>query len=115
MIDEAGGCGLTIRPRDTDHLRIGIASGKLYLADDVDAFLFDFDNHRSGIGDAGTFDDFVGIQNLLLCMMAFLPLNLVVVHQLLILVVDFRHVADEDLKALFLGQYCSSSTTFASS
>ena len=104
MVDKTSRCGLTIRTRNTDHLRVGIAPGKLYLTDDMDTLLLDFDNHRSSVGNTRTLDYLIGIQNLFFRMMAFLPTNLVVIHQLFILVVDFRHITDKHVETLLLGQ-----------
>ena len=115
MVDKTSRCGLTIRTRNTDHLRVGVAPGKLYLANDMDTLLLNFDNHRSSVGNTRTLDNLIGIQNLFLCMTAFLPTNLVVVHQFFILVVDFRHVAHKHVKALLLGQDSSTCSAFTSS
>ena len=48
-------------------------------------------------------------------MVAFLPLDVVVVHQFLVFVVYLRQVADEYLEVLLLGQHGSSGTALASS
>ena len=103
MIDKTGGSCLTIRTCDTNHFRIGVATGKFYFADDVNTFLLDFHNHRSSIRNTGTFDNLVGIQDFLFCVMAFFPLNLVVVQHLLVFLVDNRHVAYKHIETFFLG------------
>ena len=108
VIDERCRRSLTVGARDANHLGIGIAAGKLYLADDVNAFLQDFLNHRSLVGDARALDDLIGIEDALLGVMAFLPRNLVVVEQLLVTVLDGAHVRDEHLEAFLLGQNGSS-------
>ena len=48
-------------------------------------------------------------------MMSFFPLNVVVVHQLLVVVLDLRHIRDKYLESLFLRQHGSTCATFASS
>ena len=104
MVDKRGCGGLTIRSRDTNHLRVGVASCKLNLADDVDAFLHNLLNHGGGIGDAGTLDDLVGIEDLFLRVLSLLPLDIVGVHQLLVFLVNLRHVTDKYVEAFFLGE-----------
>ncbi len=92
MVDERSGSGLTIRARDTYHLRIRIATSKLDLTDDMDALLLDLHNHRSRIGDARTLDDLIGIEYLGLCVLTLFPFDLTVVEHLLVLVGNLRHV-----------------------
>ena len=94
---------------------MGIATGKLYLTDDMNAFLLDLYNHRSRIGNTRTLDDLVGIQNLFLRMVTFFPTNLVVIHQLLILIIDLRHVTDKHVETLLLGQNGSSCSALSGS
>ena len=115
MIDEAGGRCLAVRTSDANHLRVGIATSKLYLTDDADATLLDFYYHRCGIGNARTLDNLVSAENLLLSVLAFLPCYLMVVKHLLILITDFRHVADEHLETFFLSQDSSSCAALACS
>ena len=92
MIDERGGRGLSVGAGDADHLRMGIASCKLYLADDMDAFPDGLHNHWGCLRDARTLDDFIGIKDLLFCMLALFPLDMVVVEHLLVFVGNLRHV-----------------------
>ena len=47
--------------------------------------------------------------------MTFFPLDIVVVHQLLVVVLDLRHIRYKDLKSLFLGQHGSTCSALASS
>ena len=92
MVDERGGCGLTVRTRDTDHLGIRVTARKLNLTDDMDALFLDFHNHRGGIGNTRALDDLVSIENLGLCVLPFLPLDMTVIEHLLILICNLRHV-----------------------
>ena len=92
MIDERCGGGLTIRASDANHLRVGVSASELNLTEDMNTFTDDFLNHGSGIGDAWTLDNLVGIENLFLCVLSFFPFNLVVVQQFLIFVGNLRHV-----------------------
>ena len=79
MIDQRGGRGFTIRTSDTYHLGIGITACELYFADDVDSFLVGLLDHGSSLRDTRTLDNLLGIQNLLFCMLAFFPFDLVVI------------------------------------
>ena len=92
MVDKAGGGGLAVRAGDADHVRLRVATGKLYLADDRYLLLNGLLHNGSRFGYAGTLDDLVGIQDLLLRMLAFLPLDVTVVQHLLVLVSYLRHV-----------------------
>ena len=80
VIDERRGCCLAIRTCDTYHLRVGVATCKLYLADDVYTFLHSRLHHWGFLRDTGALDDFVGREYLLLCVLTFLPLDGVVVE-----------------------------------
>ena len=81
----------------------------------MNATLLDLHDDGCSVRNARTLDDFVGIEDAFLRMVAFLPVNLVVGHQLLVLVANLRHVADKDVKSLFLGQYGSSCTALTGS
>ena len=113
VVDEAGGGGLAVRAGDANHLGVGVASCKLYLADDVRALVAQFLHHGRRVGNAGTLNHLVGVQNLGFGVAAFFPLYLVVVHQTLVLVLDFRHVRYKHVESFFLGQYGGTSTTLA--
>ena len=115
MIDKARRRRLTIRTCNTDHLRMGIATGKLYLTDDMNTFLLNLYNHRGRIGNTRTLNDLVGIQNLFFRMVTFFPTYLVVIHQLLILIINLRHVTYKHVEALFLGQNGSSCSALSGS
>ena len=115
MVDQTRGRRLTIRTRDTDHLRIGIPAGKLNLTDDVDSLLFDLHDHRSRIRDARTLDDLVGIQDFFFRMLTLLPLNLVVVEHLLILIGNLRHIRHEHVESFFLREDGSTRTALSCS
>ena len=86
VIDEAGGSCLTVRACDANHLRVGVATGKLNLTDDMGALLHQLLNHRSFLWYARALDNLIGIEDFLLCVMTFLPLNVVAVEQFLIFV-----------------------------
>ena len=92
MIDERRGGSLSITSRDAYHLRIGVASGKLNLADDMNALGDNLLYHRSLVGDTRTLDDFVGIEDFFLGMLSFLPLDVTFIEHLLILILYLRHV-----------------------
>ena len=115
VVDERRRGGLAVRTGNTNHLGIGIATSKLYLADDVDTLLLDLDNHRSRIGNTRTLDDFVSIKNLLLGMLSFFPGYLTIVQHLLVFVGNLGHIADKHIESLFLGQNGCSSTTLTCS
>ena len=82
---------------------MGVTTSEFYFADDMDALLLDLDNHGGCVRNTRTLDNLVGIQNLLFRMLTFFPFYLMVVHHFLILVVNLRHVTDEDLETFFLG------------
>ena len=94
---------------------MGISSGKLYLADDVRTPSDELLHHRSLVRNARTLDHLVGIEDSLLCMMPFLPLDVVVVKQFLILVLDGSHVRNEHFEPFLLGQNGSSCTALGCS
>ena len=105
VIDEARRRRLSVTSRDTDHLRVRVTAGKLYLADDVRALCHELLDHRSFLGDARTLDDLVGIEDFLFRVMLLFPFDAVVVEQFLVLVLDGRHIRHEDVEALFFSQY----------
>ena len=74
-----------------------------------------FLHHRSLFRDTRTFDDFVGIQDFLLSVMAFFPFYLMVVKQFLVLVLDGRSVRYENVETFFLCQHGSTCTALAGS
>lgn len=80
-----------------------VASRKLNLADDVCSLLHELLNHRSLLRNARALDDLIGVENLLLRVMPFLPLNAVVVEQLLIVVLNLRRIGNEYIETFFLG------------
>ena len=90
--DQTGGGGLAVGTRDTDHLRCGVATGKLNLADDGNALLNGLADHRGCVGNSGTLDDFIGIQDELLGMVPFLPRDAPFIEHLLVFVDYLRHV-----------------------
>ena len=112
VVDERRGGGLTVRTRDANHLGMGVSACKLNLRNDGDVLLLDLQNHRRILGNAWALDDLVGIEDQFLRMMSLFPNNLMTVQEFLILIFDGRHVADEHIKAFFLGQHSGSSTTF---
>ena len=115
MIDERRRCRLAVRAGDADHLRVGVATRKLYLADNVYTLLHRSLHHRSLLRYTRTLDDFVGRENLLLGMLTLLPLDGVVVEQLLVFVLDGRHVANEHVETFLLCQHCGTGSTLAGS
>ena len=58
----------------------------------MDTLRYGLADHRCRVGDAWRLDNLVGIEDFLLRVLTFLPLYLVVVHQLLITVGNLRHV-----------------------
>ena len=115
MVNERCCRCLTITSRDTYHLRIGIASSKLNLTDNMYALGDNLLYHRSLIGDSRTLDDFVGIKDFFLRMLSFLPLDVAVIEHLLILILYLRHVGNKHVEAFFLGKHSGSSATLACS
>ena len=115
VIDETGGRRLAVGTGNTDHLGVGIAACKLYLADDADATFLGFDHHRCRVGDTRALDDFVSIKNTSLRMLPFLPRYLVVVEQFLIFVGNLRHVRNKHIEPFFLCQYSCTGTAFTCS
>ncbi len=106
---------LAVAARDAHHLGVGVAAGKLYLADDVNALFDGLPNHRRFLGNARTLDDFVRIEDGGFRMAPFLPRDGVVVEQLLVLVLDDGHVRNEDIEAFLLGEHSGSGTAFSRS
>ena len=88
MVDKRCGGGLAVRSGYAYHLRACIASSELYLADDVYALLHCFLYHGSLLRDAGALYYLVGGEDFLFRVLLFLPLDGVVVEQLLVLVLD---------------------------
>ena len=115
MIDQRGGRCLAVAARDADHFGMSIPSGELNLADDMRVLSHQFLHHRSLFWDARAFDDLVGIQDFLLGVMTFLPFDLMVVKQFLVLVLDRRSVRYENIETFFLCQYGGSCTALAGS
>ena len=58
----------------------------------MDALFLDFQNHRGCIRNAWALDDLIGIEDLGLRVLPFLPFDMTVVEHLLILVGNLRHV-----------------------
>ena len=58
----------------------------------MNTFSDDFPYHRSLVGYAGAFYHLVGIQDFLLRMLSFLPLNVAVVKLLLVFILNPRHI-----------------------
>ena len=79
----------------------------------MDAFLHDLPDHRCRIGNAGTLDNLVGIQDLFFRMLTLFPLNMTVVEHLLILICNLRHVGHEHIEAFFLSKDGSSSAALS--
>ena len=115
VVDERCSGGLAVAAGYTYHLGVGIAPGKLYLADDVDALLHDFLYHRGFRGYTGALDDLIGVQNQFLGVVALLPGYAVAVQQGLILILYVRHVGHKDVKSFLLGQHGGSCTALAGS
>ena len=90
-----------------------VTARKLYLAYDADALLHGLLHHGSIARYARTLYYLVGIKDLLLGVMQFLPLYAVAVEQLLVLVLYGRHVAYEHVETLFLCQDCGTGSTLA--
>ena len=110
MVDERGGRGLAVTSCDAYHLRVGISSCKLYLADDVYSLLLYLAYHGSRVRNARAFYYLVGIEYLLFRMLSFLPLYIVVVEHGLVFVLYCRHVRHKHVESLFLCQYCCTCT-----
>ena len=72
-------------------------------------------HHRSLVGNTRTLYHLVGIEYLLLSVLALFPLYLVAVEHFLVAVFDFRHIAYKHVETFFLCQYGSSGTAFAGS
>ena len=115
VVDEAGGGGLAVAARDANHLRRGVAASELNLADDGDADGLGFDHHGSGVGDAGAFNDFVGVEDEALGVAAFFPADAPLIKHLLVAWGDGRHVAHQHVEALLLGQHGGSSAALSGS
>ncbi len=88
MVNERGGSGLTVRPGNTNHFSGSVAPGKLYLRDNGRALFFQFQYHRSIVGDTGTFHHLISVQNQFLCVLSLFPGNVILVQQCLVLVFD---------------------------
>ena len=115
VVDEACRGGLAVASRDADHLAVGVAARKLYLADDGRSLLDEALYHRDAVGDARALDDLVCREHLLLRVVALLPCDAVVVEQLLVLVLHLRCVGDKHVEALLLGQHGSTCAALAGS
>ena len=99
VVDERRGCGLAIRARNANHLGVGVASGKFYLADDVYSLVDGLFYHWRFFWYARAFYYFVGIKNALFGVLLFLPFNVMVVEHSLIFVFYCRHVAYEHVES----------------
>ena len=115
VINQACRCCFTIRSRNTHHLRMCITTSKFYLTDNMNTLLLDFDNHWSSIRDAWTLNNLISIKNLFFAMLPLFPYYLMIIQQLLILVVNLRHVTNEHVESFFLGQHGSTCAALASS
>ncbi len=115
MVNQARGGGFAVGTCDADHFRLRVAARELDFADDGNAFCDGLRHDRSRVGNARTLDDFRGRENPLLRVLSFFPLDAALVEHLLIFVLDFRHIADEHVEALLLGQRSSSHATLGSS
>lgn len=115
MEDEACGRCLSIAPGDAYHLGVGVTAGKFNLADDVCALLDELLYHRGFLRYAWTLDDLVGTEYFFLSVVSFFPFDVMVVEQLLVLVLNGRHIRNEHVEALCLGKYGCPCSTFACS
>ena len=102
-------------PCDAKHFGMGVAGCKLDFADDGDATAIGFCHQGGGVGDAGTFHNFIGIQNFAFGMSAFLPGKSVCIEEVFILLLDVSHVGYENFISLLLCQNGGSNTAFSSS
>ena len=115
MIDKRRCSRLSVASRYAHHLGVCVSSGELNLADDMYVLLHTLSYHRRLLRYARTLYYLVSVENLLLGVVAFLPFHAVVVKELLVFVLDGRHVRHEHVETLFLCQYGSSGSTLASS
>ena len=88
VVDERCGGRLAVAAGDANHLRVGVTTGELYFADDVDVTFTGLHNDGCVVGDAGTLHNLVGIEDFLQTVVTFLPLNMMVVELLLVTVLD---------------------------
>ena len=110
VVDERRGGRLTVTTRDTHHLGIGVASGKLNLRDDRYAPLLYLEHHGCIARYAGALDHLVGIQDERLGMLPVLPCDMILVEHLLVMLLDPRHIGEEYVETLLL---CQDSGTYA--
>ena len=88
VVDERCGGGLAVASGDADHAGVGIPACKLYLAYHGDVASHHLLYHRCFLGYAGALDYLVGGEDFLFRVLLFLPLDGVVVEQLLVFVLD---------------------------
>ena len=110
VVDERCGGSLTITTRDTHHLGIGVASGKLNLRDYRNALLGNLAHHGRLGRYARALDHLVGIEDKLLGVLPILPCDMVFLEHLLVVLLNLRHVREEHVETLFL---CQDSSTYA--
>ena len=115
VVNERSSGSLTVRTCNTNHFSVCITSGKFYLGDDRDTFLFQFQNQRRVIRDTGAFYHLIGIEYQLFGMLSFLPSNVIPVQQFLVFVFNGGHIGYERIETLNFGEYGSSRAAFACS
>ena len=116
LIDERGGCGLAIGPRDADGARLAhILRGELHLRDYGSA-LFAQALHNIGlIGYAGRLDNKVGRKDALHRMTSLLPLSAPLIEHTGVTLGHAACVREEYFMPLLLGQHRRAIATDAAS
>ena len=92
VIDQARRRGLAVASRDADHTGVGVASGKLNLADDRHAAFAQRRHHGCRVGDARALDHQVGLQDAFGRVAALFPGYALGVEHLLVAGLDAPHV-----------------------
>ena len=103
IIDERSSSGLTVRTGDTDHLGVGIARGEFDLGDDRRMLRPEFLDEGRGEGYTGGLDDFIGVEDEGLGMVAVFPCDGVLVEEGTIRITDRAAIGDKDVKTFGFG------------
>ena len=112
MVGQHGRRRLAVASGDTDHLRIGIPSGKFYFGDDRRTFLLQFLYDGSLVGNTRALDNFVGIQDVGFGMPALFPTDSTGIQHILILGFDGRKIGNEYIESFRLRQHGGTCAAF---
>ena len=114
MVGQHRSCRFAVASRDTDHFRIGVAAGELYLRDDGDRPVGNSSDHRCRRGYAGAFHHYVGVENLFGSVVSLFPFYPFGVEHGGIARRHSAHVGKEHFHPFVFAENCGAYTAFSS-